>query len=376
MHQTETFRATGRKRIGGALRKEVSPDRKQSNPARSQTSLDREDLDRPARDLAGPFKAPDRKRVETVVETLATLRSHGETLAEVAHDARNMVTALGLYCDLLEEPGVLATPFIHYGHELRLVAVASRRLVEKIVSIDAQRETPDAAGMGSVPSSGLAPPVDSLSFSAQQESEHTASSVFDQGSVSHASSFSNAAIAGADNANTSRRWDLLPAVPVSNLAAELLANRNLLAALAGPTIALTVHAEGGARPVRLTGEDLTRVLVNLVKNAAEAMSSGGRIHIGLREEPPAKGTAACLLLTIDDNGPGIPQEALETIFTSGYTSHGMGEGSHGNWTLSHRGLGLTITRSIVEGAGGRITAGNREHGGARFALELPLRKAN
>ncbi|MGO9325390.1 MAG: ATP-binding protein [Terracidiphilus sp.] len=69
-------------------------------------------------------------------------------------------------------------------------------------------------------------------------------------------------------------------------------------------------------------------------------------------------------------------DALETIFTSGHTSHGMSEGSHGNWTLSHRGLGLTITRSIVEGAGGRITAGNREHGGSRFALELPLRRAN
>ena len=60
--------------------------------------------------------------------------SRGETLSEVAHDARNMVTALGLYCDLLEEPGVLATPFMHYGHELRLVAAASRRLVEKIVA--------------------------------------------------------------------------------------------------------------------------------------------------------------------------------------------------------------------------------------------------
>ncbi len=72
----------------------------------------------------------------------------------------------------------------------------------------------------------------------------------------------------------------------------------------------------------------------------------------------------------------IQLDALETIFTSGHTSHGMSEGSHGNWTLSHRGLGLTITRSIVEGAGGRITAGNREHGGSRFALELPLRRAN
>ena len=51
----------------------------------------------------------ERKRVEAVVETLANLRSEGENLAEVAHDARNMVTALGLYCDLLQEPGVLAT---------------------------------------------------------------------------------------------------------------------------------------------------------------------------------------------------------------------------------------------------------------------------
>ena len=49
--------------------------------------------------------------MEAVVETLAALQRRGESLAEVAHDARNMVTALGLYCDLLEEPGVLAAPF-------------------------------------------------------------------------------------------------------------------------------------------------------------------------------------------------------------------------------------------------------------------------
>ena len=50
-------------------------------------------------------------------------------------------------------------------------------------------------------------------------------------------------------------------------------------------------SEGGARPVRLTGEDLTRVLVNLVKNAAEAMPGGGRIQIGLRELPARAGAA-------------------------------------------------------------------------------------
>src|SRR5579862_4815624 len=86
----------------------------------------------------------ERKRLEAVVETLATVGNHGETVAEVAHDARNMVTALGLYCDLLEEPGVLANPFAHYGSELRLVAAASRRLVEKLVAIDANAEAGNA----------------------------------------------------------------------------------------------------------------------------------------------------------------------------------------------------------------------------------------
>jgi signal transduction histidine kinase len=199
----------------------------------------------------------------------------------------------------------------------------------------------------------------------------------------------------------------LPTVPVANLAAELAVNHNLLAALAGPSIALTVHAEGCARPVWLTGEDLTRVLVNLVKNSAEAMLSGGHIDISLREmslrDQPAQqapeqardpvdgqGAAGFLLLTVEDNGPGIPAEAEETIFASGFTSHGISEGraqgSPGAWSPNHhgpsfrshghRGLGLAISRSIIEGAGGRITAANREQGGARFALELPLRQAN
>ncbi len=369
MHPTETFRATGRKRIGGAMRKEAHFDRKQESP-------NHEGFDLKANPADSKQKIPDRKRVETVVETLATLRSHGETLAEVAHDARNMVTALGLYCDLLEEPGVLATPFIHYGHELRLVAAASRRLVEKIVAIDALRDLPGAAVAGRRPVTPTLYSVDSLSRAGKEEPVHAGSSIFSPALRNDASDFASAGLADPSHASASRRWDLLPAVPVANLAAELLANRNLLAALAGPTIALTVHAEGGAGPVRLTGEDLTRVLVNLVKNATEAMPSGGRIHIGLREEPSTQGTAACLLLAVEDSGPGIPLDALETVFSSGYSSHGMSEGSNGNWALSHRGLGLTITRSIVEGAGGRITAGNREHGGARFALELPLRKAN
>jgi signal transduction histidine kinase len=291
----------------------------------------------------------ERKRVVAVVETLANLRSEGESLAEVAHDARNMVTALGLYCDLLEEPGVLNPSFQHYAGELRLVATASRRLVEKLLTLDA-RIAPDVAGTGA----GL--------------------------SSNHGASRAEANTRDAERLERAHRWDLLPPEPINNLAAELVANRNLLAALAGPSIALTVDVEGGALPVRLTGEDLTRILVNLVKNAAEAMPAAGRIAISLHEFHVNAKLPPWLVLIIEDNGPGIPVEALGRIFDSGYSTRSSGasgpgasaSGDPGN-SASHRGLGLSITRSIIETAGGSIHAANRAPAGACFKIELPIR---
>jgi len=285
-----------------------------------------------------------RERVQAIVETLATLNCAGENLAEVAHDARNMVTALGLYCDLLEEPGVLAPPFIHYGSELRLVAVASRRLVEKLVALDSRN---DPAGL--ILRDGM-PGAPKPPASARPDN-----------------------LTSPDRSRQARRWDLMPALPIDNLAAELLANRNLLAALAGPAVALTVDAVGGALPVKLTGEDLTRILVNLVKNAAEAMPAGGSIQLKLRERPTASGTAQSLLLAIDDNGPGIPSGSLEAIFATGFSTQPASLNSTG-WPAAHRGLGLSITRSIIESGGGLIAAANRSPGGARFEIELPVRK--
>jgi signal transduction histidine kinase len=287
----------------------------------------------------------DRKRVEAVVETLANLRSQGESLAEVAHDARNMVTALGLYCDLLEEPGVLNPTFHHYAGELRLVATASRRLVEKLLLLDA-RLGPDT-GLSSTPSTAR----------------------------------TGAEAPGDGRLEQVRRWELLPPEPINNLAGELLANRNLLSALAGPSIALTMDIKGGALPVRLTGEDLTRILVNLVKNAAEAMPTAGCIAFSLHEFHAGAERTPWLLLTIEDNGPGIPVEALEKIFDSGFTTRGSAASGPGasaagspgpnGWPASHHGLGLSITRSIVEAAGGSIHAVNCAPAGACFKIELP-----
>lgn len=279
----------------------------------------------------------ERKRLEAVVETLANVGSRGETVSEVAHDARNMVTALGLYCDLLEEPGVLANPFAHYGSELRLVAAASRNLVEKLVALDANRLS-DLRGDSSI--AGLS------------ETPHPP----------------------AMNDDWQIGWEAPQSTPITSLAVELLANHNLLAALAGPSTTLTVDVDGGARAVWMTGEDLTRVLVNLVKNSAEALPAGGRIQIRLREVPASRGALDAMVLTVEDNGPGISDELLDRVFESGFTTRAAENAAASIRAANHRGLGLAITRSIVESAGGRILASNRIEGGARLEIDLPVRK--
>jgi signal transduction histidine kinase len=68
-------------------------------------------------------------------------------------------------------------------------------------------------------------------------------------------------------------------------------------------------------------------------------------------------------VSISDNGIGIPDDKLTTVFNTFYTTKQNGTG-----------LGLTIVRTIVENFGGRIWAENRREGGAIFRFTLPLAK--
>ncbi|HEY1985794.1 MAG TPA: sensor histidine kinase [Terracidiphilus sp.] len=276
----------------------------------------------------------DRMRVEAVVDTLANIYRDNESLAELAHDARNMVTALSLYCDLLEEPGVLSTVHRHYGSELRLVTEASRRLVEKLSLIALEKPANPASKLGSRIQGRLFP-----------QGFEIAPSVHD--------------CADFDSPNMIR-----------NLRDELLANRNLLSAIAGPGVTLTLNPRGGALPIAMTGEDLTRLLVNLVKNASESLHSTGAIAITLLES--RQETVEQMVLVVEDNGPGIVEEALALVFEPGYSTKPRDGASNGNWPARHQGLGLSIVRSIVDSAGGRIRAESRKEGGARFVMELPI----
>jgi len=282
-----------------------------------------------------PLSNEEQTRVDQVVETLSILGDHGEVVAEVAHDARNMVTALDLYCDLLQQPGVLSESFTHYGGELRLVAAASRRLVEKLTGLNAPDASHDPAAFASNDKGGFITP-------------------------------------SRPKPLRSRQWKSIPQEPIQNLAEEILANRSLLAALAGPTIALMVDVQGGAVPVSMTSEDLTRILVNLVKNAAEAMSAVGRIHISLWESCGEAMDTPWVTLNVEDNGPGLPEKVLEKIFEPRPASKLEDPIANGGWPIAHRGLGLSITRSIVEAAGGLIHAANRDPAGACFQIALPV----
>jgi signal transduction histidine kinase len=270
----------------------------------------------------------ERKRIEAVVETLAAAGRGGNSRAALSHDARNMVTALTLYCDLLEQPGVLCGGYENYAHELRLVTDASRRLVEKLASV----EQPPAPERQAHPAVSAALPDPALSLLVAR--------------------------APADEPG------------IANFAEELEANRNLLDAIAGLGVAVSMQIRGGAVPVRLHGEDLTRIVVNLVKNAAEAMHGSGSIHIRLAEKIARDGSRQ-LILTVDDTGPGITSRMREKIFEAGYSTHAV---ASGGWTAPHCGLGLAICRALVESAGGRMRAVSRRAPGTRILIELPICK--
>jgi signal transduction histidine kinase len=318
--------------------------------------------------------------MEAVVETLAAMHSHGESLAELAHDARNMVTALSLYCDLLEEPGVLSAPHRHYGSELRLVAEASRRLIEKLALLEAgedQANQDDARpGTDPGPQGRLFPGLPDPAFPwVLVPPEPTPS---ESGPAIQPPTRPGIRRDSRPAPMQESLCESFSAAAIDDFRAELLCSRNLLAAIAGPSIAVTAIAgDGGAWPVWMTSENLIRALVNLVKNSAEAIAGPGSIELHLEESRDGSGAVEGLVLFIEDNGPGIPEEWLERIFEPGFTTRA--NLPDGRWITGHRGLGLSIARSIADAAGGRIRAenrtgaDNREQPGARFVIELPVR---
>lgn len=124
--------------------------------------------------------------------------------------------------------------------------------------------------------------------------------------------------------------------------------------------------------VRITGRDgpLGQVFRNLIDNARSFSASEGQVRITLKRDTIDLDRP--IRVTIDDDGPGIPAENLETVFERFYTSRPRGTAFGAN-----SGLGLSIVRQIVEAHGGEVQARNRTGTdgtveGARFEVALPV----
>ena len=120
-------------------------------------------------------------------------------------------------------------------------------------------------------------------------------------------------------------------------------------------------------PLRGRPVQLEQVVINLLSNAADAVKSAREKtkrpgHIDLESRINAAGE---LLITVTDNGTGIPQADLDRIFEPFFTTKEVGSGT---------GLGLSVSFGIIASMGGRLEARNIAQGGAQFSITLPLAK--
>jgi two-component system sensor histidine kinase ChvG len=154
------------------------------------------------------------------------------------------------------------------------------------------------------------------------------------------------------------------AFDLARLLSEFVAHYNASARKGDARVQFEAPGEDG---LLVSGREgpIGQVFRNLIDNARSFSPAGGGVRVRVARSG-RKVTA-----TVDDDGPGIPPDNLETVFERFYTSRPKGAAFGSN-----SGLGLSIARQIVEAHGGRIWAENRQDAegkveGARFAVEFP-----
>ena len=133
---------------------------------------------------------------------------------------------------------------------------------------------------------------------------------------------------------------------VFNLYSELLKEKNIELILT-PSEPLPTY--------NLDYQQMKQVLVNLVKNASEAMAEGGTITVSVQRRPPH------LEIVVADTGEGMPPDVVENIFTPYFTTKSKGSG-----------LGLAISRNIIRAHNGDLGVESQPGKGSVFTIRLPL----
>jgi two-component system sensor histidine kinase KdpD len=119
----------------------------------------------------------------------------------------------------------------------------------------------------------------------------------------------------------------------------------------------------------VVSDEIPFVLVDhtLIEQAVAKLlaNAGSHTPSKLPIEVDAEYDAGNLVVSVSDRGPGLPNDSAERVFEKFYRADGHKTGGLG--------LGLSIARGFVEAHGGRLTAENRDGGGARFVINLPVR---
>jgi signal transduction histidine kinase len=114
-------------------------------------------------------------------------------------------------------------------------------------------------------------------------------------------------------------------------------------------------------PLPVDKNKMEQVLVNIFMNAIQAMPEGGTLTVRTFGAQAGPNGSPALTVEIDDTGPGIPEDHLTKVFDPFFTTKPVGQST---------GLGLSVTRQIVQLHGGTIELRNRAEGGARVTIVL------
>ncbi|HEY4380580.1 MAG TPA: HAMP domain-containing sensor histidine kinase [Acidobacteriaceae bacterium] len=258
------------------------------------------------------------------------------------HDARNLIGALGLYCDLLSMPGVLKPEHSHYPEELRLLAGRSHMLIEHMMESLLARER--AGGV-----------CVRISLDSLHESEVA----------------------------------MQAAKPVG-LRSVVEGRLGMLGRVAEGRSIDVHYGPAATVPILVSEEAVERILVNLIRNAAAALSRkeageegtgvawpdgpqqpsemeitvGIRLGVGLlvnRADDPKPWRFRRVRLTVQDSGCGMPAGQVERLLSGG------GKPSRG----SH-GIGFRVVRELVAASGGDLRVTSRPGVGTRVQIEWPV----
>jgi signal transduction histidine kinase len=300
------------------------------------------------------------------------------------HDARNLIGALGLYCDLLSMPGVLKMEHRHYAEEVRLLGARSAEMIQQLMESSVQAQGAAACSWLSNPK-----PCDADSAAVAEAMLPVLGVVKQTGNVAN---------------------------PVSLRSIVERCSGLLVRVACGKTIEIS-YGVAAAVPVRIEEEAVERILVNLVRNAAAALAqrelacdpAAGRGGTGGGEIPGCPGQRSAsaprcsvretagdptddetpgsirigvgqlanrvgdpkpwpfrrVRLTVEDSGCGMTAEQLERLLAGG---RAPSRGSHG--------IGFRVVRELAAASGGDLRVMSAPGVGTRVQIEWPMAAAS